>query len=238
MSESPATFPAIDSDKPKIWPMYRALICVGVGCALVIVLVYEITRPIIRRNQLEFRSQAIIEVLPEATKSAAFRLTDKGSFESASADSEATNLIFAGYNDQDALVGLAIEAQGMGYADTIRVLYGYSFDSQAIIGFRVLESLETPGLGDRIETDETFLSNFDSLDVRVTSAGDKLEHVIEFVKPGEKNSDWQIDGISGATISSKAIAKMLSESSAEWIPRVRAQRDDFSFTETGESNGN
>ena len=61
------------------------------------------------------------------------------------------NLVFAGYDDNDQLVGLAIEAQAMGYQDVIRLIYGYSFEAQAIIGIRVLESRETPGLGDRIE---------------------------------------------------------------------------------------
>ena len=238
MSESPAPIAAAVPDKPRIWPMYRALICVGIACSLVIVVVYELTGPIIRNNKLEFRSQAIIEVLPQATKSAAFRLNENGSFEPASAESEEADLVFAGYDEDDVLVGLAIEAQGMGYQDIIRVLYGYSFEDQAIIGIRVLESLETPGLGDRIETDEQFLRNFEKLDVRVTASGDELENAIEFVKPGEKTDAWQIDGISGATISSEATAKMLSESSTQWIPMVRTQKEDFLYTNVEQANGN
>jgi electron transport complex protein RnfG len=117
------------------------------------------------------------------------------------------------------------------------VLYGYSFDQQAIIGFRVLDSLETPGLGDRIETDKQFLENFENLDVRVSAAGDELQHPIEFVKPGQKNAAWQIDGISGATISSTAIANMLSESSVQWIPQVRAHQSNFTLS-TEQPNGN
>ena len=231
MSESQTAF-AGDSvpGKPRIWPMYRTLVGVGVACALVIVIVYEVTRPIIQRNKLEFRSQAIIDVLPLAQKSAAFRLTDSGRFERTSMDSEAANLIFAGYDDRDALVGLAIQAQAMGYQDTIQILYGYSFEAQAIIGIRVLESRETPGLGDGIETDAQFLRNFENLDVRLTANGEKLVHHIEFVKPGQKNAAWQIDGISGATISSQATARMLSESSVRWIPRVGARKADFSYT--------
>ena len=45
----------------------------------------------------------------------------------------------------------------MGYQDVIRVLYGYSFAEEAVVGIRVLESKETPGLGTRIETDPDFL---------------------------------------------------------------------------------
>jgi electron transport complex protein RnfG len=239
MSEfSTASAAASDPGNPRIWPMYRALICVGVACALVIVVVYEVTKPFIRNNKLAFRRQAIIEVLPRANKSASFRRTDNGSFELASVESDEANLVFAGYDEDDVLVGLAIEAQGMGYQDTIRLLYGYSFEDQAVIGIRVLDSLETPGLGDRIESDAQFLRNFEKLDVRATALGDKLVNPIEFVKPGQKNAAWQIDGISGATISSSATAKMLGESTAQWIPVVRAHQADFSYTKVEQSNGN
>ncbi len=96
-----------------------------------------------------------------------------------------------------------------------------------MIGIRVLESRETPGLGDRIETDEQFLKNFERLDVRLSASHDGLAHPIEFVKQGEKTAAWQIEGISGATISSKATAKMLRESTEKWIPLVQQHRSDF-----------
>ena len=92
---------------------------------------------------------------------------------------------------------------------------------------RVLQSRETPGLGDRIETDANFLRNFEALDVRLNPPGDQLAHAIEFVKPGEKHAAWQIDGISGATITSRATANMLRESSAQWIPRVYPRQAEF-----------
>jgi len=231
-SPIPAVASAAATEKPRIWPMYLTLVSVGVACALVIVIVYEVTRPIIQRNKIELRKQAIFDVLPGVKKSAAFRLKkNSGRFEPTAVESEGEDLVFVGYDDQDELVGLALGAQGMGYQDTIRLLYGYSFEAQAIIGIRVLESLETPGLGDRIETDAEFLRNFEKLDVRLTANGDELANPIEFVKPGKKTAAWQIDGISGATISSQATAQMLGESAAKWIPRVRAREADFAFTE-------
>jgi electron transport complex protein RnfG len=138
-------------------------------------------------------------------------------------------LIFAGYDEKHELVGVAIEAQRMGYQDVIQLLYGYSLEEEALIGMRVLSSRETPGLGDRIETDATFQQNFVALDMRLADGGEQLAHPIEFVKPGEKASPWQIDGISGATISSQAVAEMLRDSSAEWIPRIQQHRSDFKY---------
>ena len=120
---------------------------------------------------------------------------------------------------------IALEAAKMGYQDTIRVLYGVSLERQAVIGMAVLASLETPGLGDKIETDPTFRANFEALDVRLDAAGDAVANPIVFVKSGEKTDPWQVDGITGATISSRAIAEMLAESTAFWMPRLQGQRD-------------
>lgn len=208
--------------------MYRALVVIGFVCGFAIVAAYEGTRPIIERNRIELRELAIKDVLPGAVSSQAFRLNDNEQFEPAGEEAAAAELIFAGYDSEDNLVGLAIEAQGMGYQDIVRLLYGYSFETEAILAIRVLESRETPGLGDRIETDASFQKNFGKLDVSITPDGTALAHPIEFVKPGGKTADWQIDGISGATITSRATATMLSESSRWWIPRVRAQRAAFS----------
>ena len=213
--------------------MFRAVVGIGVLCGLAIVVVYEITRPIIQRNRIGMLERAITEVLPGATSSAAFRLNENGGFDPIPSDSEGDDLVYAGYDDGRALVGLALRAQGMGYQDVVKILYGYSFEKQAILGISVLESRETPGLGDRIETDPAFLKNFGTLDVSLAADGASVAQLIEFVKPGEKTAAWQIDGISGATITSKATAEMLRESSASWIPKVHSQRVVFEYGEGG-----
>lgn len=208
--------------------IYGVVLGVGVMCSLAIVTVYEVTRPIIEKKRIELRNEAILTVLPDAQSVAAFEQADgAGDFRSADAVTEGGDYVFAGFSEQGELVGVAIETNGMGYADLIGVIYGYSFDQQAIIGMQVLKSSETPGLGDRIETDARFTSNFDRLDVSLNSDGNELAHPIEFVKPLEKEHPWQIDGITGATISSRAIADMLRDSTIRWIPQVHRQRSQF-----------
>ena len=119
----------------------------------------------------------------------------------------------------------------MGYQDTISLLYGYSFEHQAIVGMQVLKSLETPGLGDRIASDPDFLLNFERLEVGLDSVTGKVAHPIEAVKHGAKTEAWQVDGITGATISSKAVAAALRDSSGEWVPILVRRRDDFAGSE-------
>jgi electron transport complex protein RnfG len=203
------------------------MVGVGLLCGLLIVTVFQVTRPVIKRNKAEALQRAIFQVLPAARSSTTFRITGDERFEVLQGEGAGEQLIYAGYDEQERLVGLAVEAQGMGYQDVIRVLYGYSFAEDAIVGIRVLESKETPGLGDKIETDPEFLENFVRLDVALTDDLSAILHPIEPVKRGNKEHPWQIDAITGATISSKAIANILRNSSAYWIPRIRRNLDDF-----------
>ena len=254
---------------PPSWPMFRALVGIGMLCGLLIVSVYVLTGPVIARNEARALEEAVFRVLPGATSSHTFVLTDDGRFRSAQAgtptdsagaeegtptysgmETEAgtptdsgtpgreikagtptDRMVHAGYDDNGSLVGIAIQAQGMGYQDVIRVLYGYDPTRETIIGMQVLASKETPGLGDKIEKDTAFLANFEALDVGLTPDGRSLQHEIVAVKGGEKSQPWQIDGITGATISSKAIAAMLRESSAQWVPAIHRQQAIFTRLE-------
>lgn len=296
---------------PPSWPMYRALVGIGMLCGLLIVSVYVLTGPVIARNEARALEAAVFRVLPGATASHTFLLNEDGRFASAetgmdvgdagrdagtpthsaavdggidggdggtpthsAVETEAgtatdwaaeparvedgiedgtptgraaesgtpANLankagtpihrvVHAGYDENGSLVGVAIQAQGMGYQDVIRVLYGYDPTRDAIIGMQVLASKETPGLGDKIEKDPAFLANFDALDVSLAPDGQSMRHPIEAVKGGAKSQPWQIDGITGATISSQAIAGMLRESSRQWVPIIHRQRAIFTTVE-------
>ena len=213
---------------PSVWHMYRAMVGVGLGCAVLIVSVYQFTAPAIARNRAEALRAAIFHVLPDARSSRSFRVAPGDRFEAVEGEAPAgTRLVHAGYDEGGRLVGLAVEAEGMGYQDVIRVLYGYAFERDAVIGFQVLESRETPGLGDRIETDPAFLANFEHLDVSLDEAGAAPLHPVDSVKHGQKQHPWQVDVITGATISSVAIAAILRNSTAWWIPRISRSLDDF-----------
>jgi electron transport complex protein RnfG len=205
--------------------MYRTLVGIGMLCGLMIAVVFQGTRPVIEKNRAEALERAVFAVLPAATGRVTYAMTPAGNFVADPA--AAGRRVHAGFDATGALVGVAIEAAGMGYADTISILYGYAPDRQAIVGMRVLTSKETPGLGDKIETDPVFLENFVALDVRLAASGDSLANRIVTVKRGEKTEPWQIDGITGATISSKAIGEILAESSAYWVPAIVDRIDEL-----------
>lgn len=233
MSSHPPA-PSPNSPPPGPLRIYTVVLGIGVFCAITIVTVYEATRPLIATNRSALRERAVLEVLPKASRIEAFGFDESQAtfrLQNKQPNEEMTEelTLYAGFTPQDELVGVAIEAAGMGYQDTIRLLYGYSFADQAIVGLFVLESRETPGLGDRIETDSTFLANFKRLELSTNEDGTKVAHPIEFVKAGGKTKPWQIDGITGATVSSRAVAEILRESTQRWIPLLQQRETEFAL---------
>ncbi|MGB0524054.1 MAG: FMN-binding protein [Flammeovirgaceae bacterium] len=207
--------------------MLKAMVGIGTMCALLIVLTYEGTLSRVKQLKAEALEQAIFKVLPGVTTIQPFQLKADGQFAKIEKAEAGMQVVFAGYDDAGKWKGLAIAASGQGYADIIRILYGYDPQEEAIIGFYVLESKETPGLGDKIEKDESFLANFKRLTAKLKSDLSGLENPIIPVKSGTKEQDWEVDGITGATISSRAIANMLDASGNEILHLVQKQKAVF-----------
>ncbi len=209
---------------PSSGRLIATLGLIAMLAGLMIVLVFQVTLERIARNHQEALERAVFTVLPGATSRTNYRL-DADGLRALPDEAIAQANLFAGYDADGTLVGLAIEASSRGYADVIRVLYGYSLERESIIGFTVLQSSETPGLGDKIEKDPAFLANFETLDVQLNADRTALVNEIVTVKQGAKTQPWQIDGISGATVSSMAIGRALRESTNRLIPLLAAHRD-------------
>ncbi len=169
---------------------------ISVISGVLLALTYEGTLPRIARNEARALEAAVTRVLPGAVRGEPL------------GDSGAGAGIYAGYGADGHLVGYAIPASARGYADVIQLLYGYSPERRQIVGMTVLRSNETPGLGDKIAKDPAFQGNFVGLDASEPGR-------IATVKSGKKEHPWEIDGISGATVSSKAVGRALKESGVE-----------------------
>ncbi|UCH85676.1 MAG: FMN-binding protein [Candidatus Latescibacterota bacterium] len=199
--------------------MVATMGAIGVACGILIVLTFQLTLPRITSNKIAALEKAIFEVVPGAEKKTTFKL-DGDTLVPLEGEDEAAVKYYACYGGDNRLVGVAMEASGQGFADIIKVLYGYSPGKEAVVGIKVLESKETPGLGDKIEKDPNFIANFDSLDVRLNAGGTEMANPIVLVKPGQKTDMYQIESITGATISSRAITNILSASTAVTVPVI------------------
>lgn len=200
--------------------MLSTLAGIAVLAGLLVVLVFQWTAPIIEENKRIAIEHAVSKVLPGAVTKRDFLLTPQGVAPSIGKGFEAGEKIYVAYDQHGQMRGFALEAAASGYQDVIRILYGYDPTCQCVTGIKVLKMAETPGLGDKIAFDPAFLKNFEALDARLNDQRDALQNAIVTVKHGSKNQAWQIDAISGATISSNAIGRMINLSGQKIIPLI------------------
>lgn len=186
----------------------------GLLSGVAIVSAYEWTRPQIEANQAIALREAVFQVLPGAVSFERW-VDNRGELRAADKNLTAEQAIYAGCNARGQLLGFAIPAQGAGFQDTIKLLFGYLPDQRSIAGLEVLESRETPGLGDRIYKDAEFVGSFRSLSV---------DPQIALVKNGTKRAAHEVDAITGATISSQAVVDIVNTGVLEWAPRLTATR--------------
>jgi electron transport complex protein RnfG len=186
----------------------------GMVSGLAIVGIFLLTQPRIERNRAEALEAAIFRVLHGASSRVAYVVRDSKlvPFESPDGGLPKEPAVYAGYDASGKLVGFAIPAEGAGFQDTIQLIYGFDAKTRRVVGMEVLESRETPGLGDKIIKDAKFLANFHDLAV---------DPKVVVVKSGKK-TDNEVDAISGATISSKAVVKIINDSNQRWLDRVEA----------------
>lgn len=213
--------------------MLRTLGGIAMISGFLVVLVVQFTRPIIAENKRIAIERAVFKVVPNAVSRRDFLLGPAGLFPAGEAGATGEP-VYAAYDRHGELQGVALEAAATGYQDVIRILYGYSPKCECITGIEVLKMTETPGLGDRIASDPAFLKNFYGLDGKLNDAGDGLAHPIVTVKHGNKTEPWQIDAISGATISSKAIGRMLDASGQRMFPLIQRHLADFGHPSASE----
>lgn len=198
--------------------MIRLMGTVSLICGLLIVGTHIGTMEPIRRNQELILQETVSALLPGVAKQVVYSIQPGGGL-IVSAEGTLPKL-YAGFDPSGTLIGVVIETSERGYADTIKAMYAYSPDQQAITGFLVMELKETPGLGDKITNDPKFLDNFKKLDATAGPNG-KPAHPVVTVKNGTKKNAWEVDAISGATISSRAVGRMLAKSTESTIPVIR-----------------
>ena len=208
--------------------MMATLGIAGMCSGLALVGIFLVTQPRIERNRAEALEAAIFQVLRGASARVALVLREGAlaRFESPSGNLPKEEAVYAGYDASGRLVGYAIPAEGSGFQDTIKLIYGYDPDRRRVVGMQVLESRETPGLGDKIMKDESFLASFQDL---------AISPEVVAARKG-RTRDNEVDAISGATISSVAIVKIINQANSRWIDRL-PERDAFPGAAASDEGG-
>jgi electron transport complex protein RnfG len=93
------------------------------------------------------------------------------------------------------------------------VIFGYDPTTKTLLGMKVLESKETPGLGDRIEKDTVWVAQFVG-----------VESPLEPVRTGRgTGKPTEVDLITGATISSRTIVRIINEALERLGPALESR---------------
>ncbi len=110
--------------------------------------------------------------------------------------------------------GFVIETATRGYADEIRMLIGVDKEGK-VMGLVVMEAHETVGLGSKILNDHKFLSQFLNGNGSFTIGAAENDGFSSATGSTETTGEEiAVDGISGATVSSKAVARCVNSAIA------------------------
>lgn len=161
-----------------------ALAVVGILSGALLVLVYNYSIPKIRVNVENETERAIKNIFPACEK---IKKTKNDFFRVTGAENK--------------IAGYAFIAHGNGYQGIIKLIIGVDPKFTKIMGMEVLESQETPGLGAEIASRE-FRKQFENL---------PITQKIEYVKNQKPTKPNQIEAITGATISSRAVVNIIND---------------------------
>jgi electron transport complex protein RnfG len=200
------------TSSPSSLRLVLTLAIAGLVSGVAIIGIYESTLPTITANKARELREAVFKVLPGVSQMQALVYRD-GELVAVTQPDKDEPVVYGGYDELGDFVGYAMPAAGPGFQDTIGLLYGYQPDEKIVVGMEVLESRETPGLGDKIYKDAAFVGGFSALSV--------VPEIIA-VKKGTKTRPNEIDAITGATISSKAVVRIINETQASWSAQLSA----------------
>lgn len=172
--------------------MALALFVVALLAAALLALVDQVTREPIAQAQREALHRNLTQVLPDHANDV---LQDAFDF----ALSEQQQIrIFPAKDKAGTLVAYAWEQIAPdGYAGTIRILMGVRISGE-IIAIRVTNHKETPGLGDGITKNSTWLSSF-------------VDKTLTNTKWDVKKDGGFFDQFTGATITPRAVVKAVQQ---------------------------
>ena len=180
-------------------------------------LIYAWTNPMYVENQEAATVISIAKTIPGAQTAQNLQTTEVKSI----TDFKVYKVTGQIPGGKKGLLGWAYVAKGKGFGGDIKLLIGLGPKAKTIVGLDVLEDVETPGFGHSINDEAQWKSKFRPHEGKVLP----LDKPLVVIKK-EPNADnpYQIQAITGATISSKAVVAVINESAGKVAAQIR-QKD-------------
>lgn len=205
---TPAPLP--DEGTPS-WKLLTTLGGSGALAGLLLVLAWQWTTPSITAHRAQVEQSAVAEVLRAPAKLDTLYVVDGKLSRTATGDVTKLERLYEGFDATGKRTGVAMRAGEPGFADVVSVMVAFDPGSGQLLGIKILGQKETPGLGDKIEKDSSFLGQFGG--ARAPLRGVKA-------RSGDDLS--QIVTITGATISSRTVIRIINNAVARWQPLLAA----------------
>ena len=216
-SGAPQALPAKGDSVPS-WQLLLTLTVAGAIAGLAVVLLYDWTRPRVEAHKAGVLREAIEEVLHAPRRADTLWLSD-GKLSGTPPTGERAKKVervYLGFDAGGSPTGYAIQVVEPGFADPITLLIGYDPARRELLGMKVLESKETPGIADKV-VQPVFTAQFRGRVAPIT--GIKRD---ESAKMATDRS--AVVMITGATISSRAVLRGINKAIAHWQPYLDAYR--------------
>ena len=202
----------------RSWKLLAMMTGAGAIAGLLIVSAYTLTLPRIERHQGEVMEAAVKEVLKAPARYDTLYLSNGALVKRVPAGSDAKKLekVYLGYDAAGKRTGFAVSAAENGFQDLVTLMFGYDAAAHRLIAMKVIGNKETPGLGNKIETDSVFVNGF-------VNAAAPINGV---KKDRGKSTANDVVIITGATISSRAVIRIIDNAIARWQPLMDAYREE------------
>jgi electron transport complex protein RnfG len=180
---------------------------------VLLVVVFFLTLPAIEANRARDLREAVGEVLKGPERYETLYVVGSALVRTAPAGQDPRTLeqVYLGYGAGDRPLGFAVVAEEPGFQDVVRLIVGYDPRARQLLGMKILESKETPGLGDKIQRDPAFIGQFAGASVPLVG-----------VRSGKRAGPREVDMITGATISSRAVIRIINNALARLGPLMEA----------------
>jgi electron transport complex protein RnfG len=194
------------------WRLLATLFIAGALSGVLVVAVYRVTLPRVQRYAAARLDGAVREVLKAPARWDTLYLVGEQLSRTPPSGAGGADLpkAYVGFDASGKRSGVAVQAAEPGFQEELTLMIGFDPSSGAITGYTVLDQKETPGLGDKIERDTAFVAQF---------AG-KIAPLKGARVPSADVSTVQT--ITGATISSRAVIRIINNAVARWTPLVQA----------------
>ena len=126
------------------------------------------------------------------------------------------------YNDEngEGITGYAFSVDGPGFWGPVYAMAAVNREATRLLGVSFYRHTETPGLGGRISED-WFSDQFEGLDLKLS---DKYKQYFYLTAEGDKKEENELDAVTGASGTSKAVELFLNRELKIIIADIRNNR--------------